>query len=350
MPEEFISDIVDQVKDDGVPTVAQESNTDGPVIPKPPVDLTGLDDGKAAAAAETAVDATDATDATAATDDNADTVDATATAAPTIEDLAAQLGWRADHQGEGAVDAATYILRSKEIQSSMRDNNRDLKNQLTTLQGSVDALQQHNEAVYKADLKAKEAEINKLKAEKRAAVELADAAKVEELDNQIDELKDQVKAPAPEPARPATNPVYDEWVKNNQWYLTDDAMANYADIVAQQYVGAPLERIYPLITQKVAEVFPDKFETPAAQPAAAQPALANLNQNATATADTAAPAKANPVGPASPVEAPKAAAPVKGFTKADLSQDQLNIMNQFVKSGIMTEEQYIKDIEKLQGE
>ncbi|MDA3806491.1 MAG: hypothetical protein PF440_01145, partial [Thiomicrorhabdus sp.] len=48
-----------------------------------------------------------------------------------VEALASQLGWNKDHKGAEAVDAATYILRSKDIQKTMKDHNKDLKNQLT---------------------------------------------------------------------------------------------------------------------------------------------------------------------------------------------------------------------------
>jgi hypothetical protein len=253
----------------------------------------------------------------------------------TIEEIASQLGWKPDHTGENFVDAATYILRSKEIQNSMKDHNKDLKNQLQNLQGSVDALKEHNERVYKAELSRMEGEIARLKKEKRAAIETADVDKVDELEQEISSLEKNLNAPKPK-APASTNPIYDEWVKDNSWYLTNNEMAAYADTVAQQYAGAPLDRLYPLVRQKVAEVFPEQFQ----QAAPAQPGtLANSGKPL---------AKPKPVGPASPVEGGKKGGQNKSFTKADLTPDQISIMNQFVKSGIMTEEQYIKDISKLQ--
>ena len=106
-------------------------------------------------------------------------------------------------------------------------------------------------------------------------------------------------------------------------------MTTYAESVAQQYQGAPLERVYSLIRQKVAEVFPDKF-TP---------------QDTTKTTTTKV---AKPVGPSSPVEAPTNNGPTATFTSANLTPDQTAIMNQFVKTGVMTEKQYIKDIANMQ--
>ncbi len=253
--------------------------------------------------------------------------------APEVEELASQLGWNKEHKGAEAVDAATYILRSKDIQKTMKDHNRDLKNQLAGLNGSIEALQEHNERVFKADVKKLQDELAGLKAEKKAAVELADVKKVEELDQQIDEVQKDINAPAKQVNKPTNNPAYDAWIGDNDWYLTDDVMAKYADIVAEQYAGAPPERIYALVRTKVAEVFPDKFAEQA--PVAETPTLAE-------------PA-AKVVAPQSPVEGAVRTAEAGSFTKADLSADQQAIMAQFVRGGIMTEDQYVADIAKLQG-
>jgi hypothetical protein len=244
---------------------------------------------------------------------------------PTIEELAIQIGWNPNHKGDDSVDAATYILKSREIQNTMKLNNKDLKNQLLNMQSSIEALKEHNERVYKAELKQKEAEIANLKKEKLAAVELADVKKVTEIDEQIENIKKDLTQAQIKKDTPVSNPDFDEWIKDNQWYLTDDEMAKFAETVAEQYQGAPRARVYKIIRQKVAEVFPEKFETPAN------------------------PKKEKPIGPASPVEAPTKTTVASKFTKADLSPEQLSIMKQFVSQGIMTEEQYINDIAKLQG-
>jgi hypothetical protein len=245
---------------------------------------------------------------------------------PDVKELATQLGWRENHQGEDAVDAATYILRSKDIQKSMSQHNKDLKDQLHALNSSVNALKVHNESVYKAEVKKLEGEVAELKKERTAAIELADVAKVEELDKQIDEKQKDIDTPKiAEQVQPVINPIYDEWVKNNGWYLENDEMAKFADTVAQQYVGAPLDRVYNLVRTKVQEIFPEKFESDK-----------TTNQVKV------------PVGPPSPVERSSAKGNNMSFTKADLTDNQVQIMNQFVSGGIMTEDQYIADIAKMQ--
>ena len=251
----------------------------------------------------------------------------------TVEELAAQLGWRADHEGEDAVDAATYILRSKDIQKAMSKHNKDLKENLNVVQSSVAALKEHNERVYQAEVKKLQAEITSLKKERKSAIELADVDKVESLDAQIEELQKDINAPKIHDNSKSdvpANPVYDAWIADNEWYLTDPEMTKYADTVAQNYIGAPLERIYATVRQKVQEVFPEKFET--------------KTTNNVATAG-----KSKPIGPVSPVDkGTNGKGASSSFSKSDLTPEQINIMNQFVRGGIMTEEAYINDIAKMQ--
>lgn len=259
-----------------------------------------------------------------------------------IESLATKLGWSAEHQGDSYVDAATYILRSKDIQSSMKDHNRELKNQLTVMKDSIDALQVHNEKVYKAEVLRLENELAALTQKKRAAIEVGDVDEVENLDKQINSMQKTISEPVTTPKQ-SSNPVYDDWVKDNNWYVTDPDMAAYADQVAQQYVGAPADRIYKAVRNRVAELWPEKFAEPKPSDETKSTPLADVTQ--------AAPKKAaKPIVPPNPVEGGHSQPTAATFTKADLTPSQQSMMNQFSKLGIMTEAQYIADIAKLQGE
>lgn len=315
MSEEFVQDIIASAESKG------SSSTEATAVP-------GNETSTVVVAAKSGDD--QSSNQTKPTDGNADSDQTKST--PSVEELAAQLGWRADHEGEDAVDAATYILRSKDIQKSMSKHNKDLKENLSTVQASINALKEHNERVYQADVKRLQDEIAALKKERKSAIELADVDKVEELDAQIEEKQKDIATPKMNDASKSNaveNPVFDEWIQSNQWYLEDQEMAQYADTVAQNYVGAPLERIYSVVRQRVQEIFPEKF-----------------TQEKSATAPKVA---AKPIGPVSPVDkGSNNKGNAASFTKADLTPEQVNIMNQFVRGGIMTEEQYINDIAKMQ--
>jgi hypothetical protein len=255
-----------------------------------------------------------------------------------IEKLAEQLGWNKDHQGPEKVDAATYILRSREIQDTMKGHNKDLKNQVNSLQESIKALQAHNENVYKAEIGRLEGQLNKLKKEKREAVELADVDKVDEIDNAIEDIQKNLnlsKVKGSEQVSTESSEIYDEWIEHNEWYEQDDDMAQYADFVAQQYEGAPIKRIYAIVRQKVEEVFPEKFEKPE-------------DKKLENDLESEKPKDKKPIGPKSPVERGNNRDKKASFTVDDLTASQRSTMQQFVKMGIMTEKQYIADIAKMQ--
>jgi len=273
----------------------------------------------------------------------ADTKNADAKIEPdvTIEDLATQIGWNANYKGKESIDAATYILKSREIQDTMKGHNTDLKTQLSDVKNSINDLKDHNKRVYQTEISRMQTELDSLKKQKRAAVEVADVPKVDELDKQIDDLQKDLNLPEPKNTS-SSNPVFDEWVKDNQWYLTDSEMATYAETVADQYKGAPADKIYKVVRQKVMEIFPENFEDKESKQSKQSDQSKdgeNLQSN-----------NVKPIGPKSPVEAAKNNKVASTFTKADLTPEQTTIMNQFTKLGVMTEEQYIKDILKMQGE
>lgn len=227
-----------------------------------------------------------------------------------VEDLAAEIGWRAD----GELDADAYILKSRDIQDTMRTHIKDQKKQLFDLGSSVKELKTHNERVYKAEVSKLKTELTTLKQEKKNAIEEGDVKKVEELDSQIDGVKDAMESPAEEDAG---NLEFNDWAKDNIWFNKDKEMTAYANAIADQHQGAPFSRISALATKKVKEMFPDKFTTTRKE--------------------------------SSPVEGSEKRTISTKFTKADLTQGQRGIMSQFVKQGIMTEKAYLADIAKTQG-
>lgn len=248
-----------------------------------------------------------------------------------VADLAKKLGWNPDHQSDSFVDAETYILKSKDIQSSMKDHNKDLKNQLADMKESLEALQIHNERVYRAEVTRLEAELADLNQKKDAAIEVGDVEEVKNIDKKIDSVKTTIAEPVVKPQKSTSNPAYDAWIKDNKWYIEEPEMAAYADQVAQQYIGAPADRVYTAVRNKVAELWPDKFNT----------AVNSVNPKSTVTKPIVAP---------NPVEGGHKQPTSGKFTKVDLTDSQRSMMTQFAKMGIMTEAQYISDIAKLQGE
>ena len=231
-----------------------------------------------------------------------------------VEDLAGELGWKPD----GELDAKGFILKSRDIQDTMRGHIKAQKEQLSDLSGSVEALKVHNEKVYKAEVNQLTTELDALKKEKIEAIEEGDVERVGEIEEKMDGVKDAISKP--EQKQESSNSEFDAWAEANPWFNTDAEMTEYANGIADANPGAPFKRLTALVTKKIKEMFPDKFE---------KPQEGRLS--------------------GSPVEGGGRKSTSSKFTKADLSSNQRSVMAQFVRQGIMTEKAYIADIQKTQG-
>lgn len=256
---------------------------------------------------------------------------------PQIEDLAREMGWKPKEDFVGHeddyVDAAEYIRRSKDIQESMRQHLKDNKKKMSNLERALGDLKTHNETVYKSQLKDLKSQIESTKKQRKEAIEDGDVEQVEELDGKISDLYNEVAGRlqnmTPKTEEPQFNPeevdLFKGWTQQNNWYKKpgaqsgDDELTKYADYLADlpEYAGLPYQKKLDVVTRKVKETFPEKFnESKSTQPPTVESGSRKSAQK-------------------------------NRYTKRDLSPDHREIMNNFVKQGIMTEQQYIDDLVKI---
>lgn len=227
-----------------------------------------------------------------------------------VKDLAKELGWNEnrDDNPDKYVDAKTFILRSRDINSSLRRQVKEITN-------VVSELKTHNERVYQAEVKRLTAEMNELKAQRREAIEEGDVAKVEKIENQIDEIKEKT-IPPQQPV--VSNATFDEWLEDNQWYRNDEDMRAFADKQGLEYKGLPFEKILALVKKDVVAEFPDKFSKKTTKPPSTSPVESGSRRSSS----------------------------TKSRSESDLTSAQKTIMNQFVKHGVMSKTEYIADLVK----
>ena len=248
-----------------------------------------------------------------------------------VETLAKEMGWqpKEDFNGDEAnyVDAESFIKKGQDIQDSMRKSLKDQKRQLSDMSDSLVELKSHNERVFKAEVGRLKKELAELTDQKKLAIQDGNVEKVNELDGQIDTVKESIAAPEKTDSgeKASSSPGdFEEWVADNKWYDDDIEMTSYADTLAAKHEGAPFKRIAALVTKQVKEMFPDRFPAPASTTTTQN---TNISQ--------------------SRVEGAGKKTTTTKFTEADLTDSQKNIMAQFAKQGIMTKKQYIEDIGKL---
>jgi len=241
---------------------------------------------------------------------------------PSVEDLAREMGWRPksefgkDRDKKEWVDAATFLRRGGEIQQSLRDQVKDLR-------GAVDAIRQHNETVYKAEVKRLEGDLAKLKENRRKAIEDGDVEAVDKLDEQLDTVKSQINNVNPATAQTGNTEPAEQitaWKVKNPWYDSDPEMGAYADSLAQRLdkSGKPVKEILDTVERSVRERFSDRFNgrPPARQRAAMVESGSRFHDGS------------------------------RQFSGRDLTSEQRATMRQFVRLGVMTEKEYIRDLAK----
>ena len=235
-----------------------------------------------------------------------------------IELRAMETGWVPEDQWEGDPElwrpAKEYVDRG-ELFKKIDDQNRTIKD----FKRALDDLKGHHAKVRETEYARA---LVALKEQKKTALEDGDAAGVIKIDDQIDLVKEEQKRLAMPQTQQTTEaaPEFTNWVARNKWYDTSEPMRAYADSLGRKLAaaGTSTEEVLREVERQVKQEFPHKFVNP--------------NRG-----------KASAVEGSSP----------KGGKSADsfaLSDDERRVMQRFVRSGVMTEQQYIKDLKSVRGE
>lgn len=237
-----------------------------------------------------------------------------------IEQKALEMGWRPKEEFEGLdedfVDAKEFVQR-KPLYDKISQQSKQIKNVYKALDALKDHYTKVKEVEFQSALKA-------LKAQRREAFVQGDIDAVEKAENQIQEAEKQfteIKASAESIQvndEPVLNPVFINWKNRNSWYDTTGYMREYADDVGRRLhaSGLPPDEVLKEVEKAVRKEFPQKFTNPN---------------------------KGN---------APEVSSPRGGQGKGveyQLTDQERNIMNTLVKTGVMTKEQYISDLKKAKG-
>ncbi len=235
-----------------------------------------------------------------------------------LEDEARASGWVPEDEYTGDknkwIDAKEFLNRGplfKKIDSQSRD---------------IKALRQAIVDMQELHTKAREQEYKKalaeVRQEKKAALLEGDADAVIEADEKIDMLRDAQKEQVIKPVEESTaeaHPEFVNWVSRNAWYESNKGMKAFADTIGIDFrrQGMSPSEVLKAVEKEVRKEFPHKFENP--------------NQK-----------KASPVEGGTTVKAGGA----KGQEYA-LTDQERKAMNNFIRLGVMTKEQYIESLKAI---
>lgn len=237
---------------------------------------------------------------------------------PTLEDKAREQGWRPKEEFNGDptkwVSAETFVAKGELIERI-----ESLGKKLKDSEKTIKMLTEHHQ-------KVKESEFNRavqyLKAQKKAAYEAGDVDKIIELDDKLAEVKQtQRQETTATPTTTEVHPSFARWQNENQWYVSDSEMREDADAFGNAYAAnnpdkSP-EDVLEYVTKKIKRVYKDRFENP--------------NRSKPSSVETSG------------------SRPEKNMDGYSLSEDEKRVMNAFVRQGIMTKEDYIKDLKLAKG-
>jgi hypothetical protein len=218
-------------------------------------------------------------------------------------------GWRPleefDGDPEQWVDAKEFVKRAP-----LYEKNHKLKKEVADLKTTLHEVKGHITRVSEAAYKKAVADLT---AQRDEAIDNGDRTAVKELDKQIKEAE-AIKVPADN-----VHPAIKAWeAENGDWFYKDEEISGFGLAYAQSYLTrkpGDFAGAMDAMETAIKKAYPDKFEKPAER------------------------RKTPPA-----VESGSRSEGKKTFSKADLNDEQRNVMNRFVRQGVMSEEEYIKEL------
>jgi hypothetical protein len=237
-----------------------------------------------------------------------------------VQQEARESGWvpKEEYTGDPDkwVDAAEFIRRG-ELFKKIETQSRAIKDLNKAIQDIQALHAKSREVEYKRALET-------VRREKKQALEDGDADAVIEADEKIEMLRDAQRNDPPPREEQHTgeeHPEFVNWKAKNTWYETNKGMKAYADTVGAELRASGLSpsEVLKAVERKVREEFPQRFKNP--------------NQE-----------KPNAV------EGGSTRSGKGGGDSYVLDDTERSIMNNFIRLGVMTKEQYIAELKKVKGE
>lgn len=241
----------------------------------------------------------------------------------TVEDRATRSGWRPLDQFKGDptkwIDAQSFVERGEQILPIVQAQNRKFEKALEAAQAEIGSLKKtltkfadHNS---KTEQRAYERALKDLKTELAQATQAGDIAAVDQITDDIADLKAEATGKKDDGPPPEIAEALAGFRARNAWFEKDRAMTGAAREIAQELSEAGVTGAEQLaeVEKRIREEFPHKFTNPRRDAAAAVEGAPSGQRRA-------------------------------GKTYSDLPPDAKAICDQFVKDiPGFTREKYIKD-------
>ena len=239
------------------------------------------------------------------------------------EQKAMDMGWRPKEEFDGEesdfIDATEFVRR-KPLFEKIDVVGRELKETKKALK----ALQIHHEQVKDAEYKRA---LDTLRIEKKAALESGDADALIDIDERISDAKaaeivartkqaQQVNTPHPE---------FVKWTERNTWYRQNAELTQVADQVGTSYAAAnpdmDPDQVLAYVEKRIRKLYPENF----VNPNKSRPSIVEGGQSTPSRLSS------------------------DDSSNYQLTDDERRVMMTFVRQGIMSKEEYIRDLKQVKG-
>lgn len=256
-----------------------------------------------------------------------------------IEQQASKKGWKPQDEYEGDpakwVSADEFLRREPLFDkiNSLKTEAYQTRQEVSELRKTLTQLSEHHKRVRETEFNRA---LKQLQTARRDAMEDRDHDAVIELEERIDEVKDEKREfeqqlkQEQRTQTAAPTPEFVEWVKENGWYMQEAEMHDDADGIALSFIQRkqksgqtinPAE-VYEHVSQRIKKLYPEKF---------GDGTVSNTPKH-------------------SPVDSGRSnaprSAPKERFT---LTPTEEAICNNLVKQGLMTKDEYIAELKSYKS-
>lgn len=238
-----------------------------------------------------------------------------------VEEQAHNQGWVPKDEWEGDPEQwrpAKEFLDRGELFKKIDEQNRTIKE----FKRTMDEFSQHHKKVRETEYKRA---LEDLKTQKKEALREGDADAVVDIDDKIALVREAQTEPIPQVRQsepdPQNNVIFAAWKNRNGWYESNKAMRAYADRIGNDLGaqgGISPSDLLAKVESEVKKEFADRFKNPARD----KPGNVEGSTN-------------------------RGGKSKDSFT---LTEEQRRVMNRFVKAGALTEEAYIAELKRTQGD
>lgn len=244
----------------------------------------------------------------------------------TVEERAREQGWKPQEEFDGDkskwVSAETFVAKGELIEK-IESLGKELKN----TKKAMSMLQDHHKQVKEAEFTRA---VNFLKQQKKQAYEQGDVDKIIEIDDQIASVKETQKQQSQivnqQQAEEQVHPEFTNWVDDNRWYNNDTEMRETADALGLSHAKTNPDKspaqVLEFVSKKIKTLFPEKFT--------------NQNRNRPSSVEGSG-------------NSGRGSQRSGGGVDVDMSEDEVRVMNTFVRQGIMTKDEYMRELKSVKG-